>query len=149
MARTEGRRGTYTLLTPGGRAAVAVIGVRGATVDAITNGLFAPASDAPFRVGSIRFGHWANGESVVVTPLDGGRFEIHCHGGSAAAQQICDGLRRSGFQRRADGTADWLPARDDPFQEENVAVLCRCRTRRTAALALRQIDGALIRWLRS
>ena len=85
-------------------------------------------------------------ESVVVTPLDEGRFEIHCHGGEAAVARILEDLRRQGVE-----TVDperWVEQTDPrPWViREAWDVLARCQTARLAAIATDQARGALVDW---
>lgn len=94
--------------------------------------------------------NWDEGEqppeSVVVTPLDEDRFEIHCHGGEAAVARILEDLRRYGVE-----TVDqqrWLEQTDPrPWViREAWDVLARCQTARLAAIAADQARGALVDW---
>lgn len=92
------------LLTPPGRAAVAVIGLWGDDVVHLIDQVFTSTTGkslvdlstqrAPEK--QIFYGRWlATGEDVVVTQCDD-RWEIHCHGGSFAPQKVLDSLFQSG-----------------------------------------------------
>jgi len=102
----EGRpdAATAALLTPPGRGALAIVGVRGPAAAAIVSGLFLPRGKplASWEAGRIGVGAWrgiARGaiaaEEVVVVRTDDG-WEIHGHGGHAAPEAILDDLRRAG-----------------------------------------------------
>ena len=131
------------LLTGVGRSAVAVIGIHGPRAgDAIDQG-FSPNTVAPYRAGQIRYGDW-RGESVVVTPLGGELFEIHCHGGPAAASRIIEDLRGFGVQHVRQ--IQWRQQHTPLLIREANQVLASCLTARTAAIALDQVRGALLKW---
>ena len=95
------------LLTPPGRSAVATIEVVGQQAAGRVSAFFhrAGGSDiatAPLR--EIAYGTWRDvgssgpldslpsGEGIVVARMESHRLEIHCHGGSAAAQRIIGDL---------------------------------------------------------
>jgi tRNA modification GTPase len=144
-----------TVLTGTGRSAIAVIGLSGANAAAILRRCFDPATNAKLSAGQIRYGNWTGpeqtetpAESVVVTPIstkvgDSKRFEIHCHGGTAAIERIVGDLQACGVAR-TDNSAG--------FEVENLlireahSVLAQCLTERMAAIALDQVRGALANW---
>lgn len=85
------------LLTPSGRGALAVVGVAGADAAHIVDAVFAARGGrtvAGRMDGAIAFGRWggAGGEEVVVVRHAAARFEVHCHGGLAAAAAIVASL---------------------------------------------------------
>lgn len=97
------------LLTPPGRSALAVVGVRGpAALPAVATS-FAPRgsrplADRPDRV--VVFGRWGGegGEELVVVRRADDDLEVHCHGGSAAAAAIIHDLVASGCRQVARDT---------------------------------------------
>tara|TARA_R110002049_G_scaffold185580_3_gene353856 strand:+ start:105852 stop:107084 length:1233 start_codon:yes stop_codon:yes gene_type:complete len=131
------------LLTGVGRSAVAVIGARGPAAAAAIEQGFRRRTRSPICDGEIRFGDW-DGEAVVVTRIDAGMFEIHCHGGRLAASRILDDLRDFGVNRV--DQSDWIDADLSLIIREAHQVLPRCLTTRTAAIVLDQVRGALQRW---
>lgn len=139
--------GTYAILTPDGRGAVAVVGVRDSNPDRWFGRLFRPVTQTPPRVGQIRLGTWRGGETVVLVVVASDRYEIQCHGGVAAVDQIVRDLRDEGLGVCEDVSRWCLGTGADRFHHDNVRVLSGCLTDRTAAIALRQVRGALSRWL--
>lgn len=150
-------------LTGGERSAVAVVGVRGpGSAEAIAR-CFTPAKPRRLQAGEVRFGRWhgageensrsakANAaapiatESVVLTPLDDDSFEVHCHGGPAAVDRILSDLQSLGAVRLEPN--QWVPDEQRPLVlREAEEVLRQCLTARTAARAMDQVRGALLRW---
>lgn len=151
-------------LTGTGRSAIAVILIWGEQASEVIADLFQPATGRPFQYGEVRYGTWigsgasdhqAEGESVVLVPLASDRFEIHCHGGKAAAERIQSDLDRAGIEpsspRMTDVAGSIGVATDSIEQsmlDEAVKVLTRCQTTTTAAIALDQVRGALVQWRR-
>jgi tRNA modification GTPase len=89
------------LLTPPGRSALAVIGVRGAAAEEAIAAHFAPRGKRPIQAcpnGSILFGRWGGegGEELVVVRRAADDLEVHCHGGTAAATAILADLAAGG-----------------------------------------------------
>ncbi len=143
-------------LTGHGRSAIAVIGLSGPRAAAILSLCFHGATSAALLPTQIRYGQWRSshadadqgqaGESVVVTPLATDHFEIHCHGGPAAIDNILRELESQGAQIVSH---DQFRVADQPLLiREAEAVLCRCVTARTAAIAMDQVRGALADWAR-
>lgn len=155
---TFGRRAA--LLTGPTRGAVATLAISGSGVESILGRLLRPASAAPILAGQVRYAQWHGGaaaelagESVVVTRSAADPaadrpecWEIHCHGGAAAAARLLEDLRQSGVAI--------VPAADFGLTSgkqteaaprvicEATAVLIQTESRRTAAIALDQIrDG--------
>jgi tRNA modification GTPase len=92
---------------------------------------------------------------VVVVPTGGQRFEIHCHGGSAAIRRVIRDLSLVGVQEVSPRPTGGLPARDestggnrlgDRLISEACEALTQCTTVRTAAIVLDQVRGALRQW---
>ncbi len=105
---------------------------------------FQGATHKPMQPGQIRYGQWKSGESIVVTPLELDRFEIHCHGGEAAIHCILQDLRALGVEIvPAD---QFHPVPKSLLIREAECVLAQCTTTRTAAIAMHQVRGALEEW---
>jgi tRNA modification GTPase len=93
------------------------------------------------------FGHWASGahrEEVVLLRGEGDSLEIHCHGGAAAVERIISALAAAGcevtpWQAWIDGESP------NEIAREATLALAAATTRRTAAILLDQLDGALER----
>jgi tRNA modification GTPase len=134
-------------LTPEGRGAVAVllaVGPHGA--EQVERYFFghanAPLSSRPLN--RVYHGHWGGpeGEDVVVCRRSDSEVEIHCHGGSAAAERIIADLAAAGCQSLA--WRDWLGRQEsDGIRAEAARLLADARTERTAAILLDQYHGAL------
>ncbi len=94
------------LLTPPGRGALAVVGVRGpGAIDLVTR-CFTPRGRQPLAGrpdGAIVFGRWGDpdrGEELVVVRHAADQVEVHCHGGLAASEMVLASLtaeRKTGF----------------------------------------------------
>jgi tRNA modification GTPase len=140
---------TVFQLTGPGRAAVAVLAVAGPdAVEAVDRHFFA-ANGQPLteqKVARIIFGHWdsPSGEELVLCRRDLQSVEIHCHGGLQAASRIHDRLTEEGCQ-----SADWPTwisrQTSNRLQSEAQEAVAHALTRRTVAILLDQIDGALQR----
>lgn len=136
-------------LTPPGRGAVATIGVRGpGAIDAVSR-LFLPAAGKPlhaFLAGRAIFGRFlsrhAVAEEVVVGLVGPDELEIHCHGGSAAAEAILAALKAEGCDLVT--WREWnIAEQADTLAAEATIALTEARTERTAAVLLNQLRGAL------
>ena len=145
------------LLTPVGRGALAVVGVLGADAARLVARLFAPRGARPLHdadrhgegngVAEVRFGRWLGhaggvGEDVVAVVRPGGeRIEVHCHGGTAAAEGVITSLEAAGARRvswhhwlASLGEADWaIEVRE---------ALARVRGPKAARILSRQLAGA-------
>lgn len=136
------------LLTAAGRSAVAVVLVDGPQAINALSKTFEPASGHRFSAGQIRYGQWrSSGESVVVSPLAGDAIEVHCHGGVAAAARVIEDLLSAGCIKADPGFAASAGERVDPLIAQAMATASRCRTTRTAAIAMDQVRGAFADWL--
>jgi tRNA modification GTPase len=137
------------LLTPPGRGALAVVGVAGAGAVAIVDRLFAPRGGRPLvdrDSGSIAFGTWRpTGEDVVVV-AEGGRVEVHGHGGFAAPEGVLASLEAAGVRR---GTwRDWTASSvRGPAASEALRLLPRAGGPVAARILARQASGLLDREL--
>ncbi|QEG38564.1 GTPase [Roseimaritima ulvae] len=149
-------------LTGVGRGGVATVAVWGqnALWQRYLQPFFRPArSGALPRPGDILYGTWhaagreqAAGESVVVTAIDSQHIQVHCHGGRAAVESIMADIGSTGAGRCE--WPQWLAASGCcPLEIEARQVLATTDTRRTAAIALDQLRGALRRaaesWLQT
>ena len=91
---------TVSLLTPPGRGALAVVGVRGCGAAMLVDQAFAARGARPIAAledGAIAYGTWrATGEHVVVARRRADVVEVHCHGGIAAAAAVTGSLVAAG-----------------------------------------------------
>lgn len=136
------------LLTPTGRGAVAVIAAEGPAVVAAIDAAFRAANGRPATeqlLDRIAFGEWGAGEhreEVIVIRSGDAAFEIHCHGGVAAAERILAALESAGCVTLS--RADWVKQHSASLLEaEADAALAQATTRRTAELLLHQRSGVL------
>jgi tRNA modification GTPase len=139
---------SVVLLTAPGRGAVATLVVDGDRATELVGQRFAAAAGRPlsdFPWGAIVFGHWlARGqrEELIVCRIDPRRVEIHCHGGTAAAQRIVESLEQLGARSTPWGR--WLrESGQSPIAIAALECLQQARTERTAAILLDQYRGAL------
>jgi tRNA modification GTPase len=92
------------LLTPPGRSALAVLGVRGPAAERAVAASFRPHGRQPLEArgdAAVVFGRWGGppGEELVVVRRRSDDLEVHCHGGTAASDAILRDLARAGCQR--------------------------------------------------
>jgi len=128
-------------LTPRGRGAISVVGVRGHDARECLDGLFSPGSRKSFSNLSpddpIVYGTWnSTGEDLLVVQTDANSFEVQCHGSLAAVESVTNDLRTAGATQLTD-TATWLNAAND-HQAEIATAMESCLTQRTALHLLRQ-----------
>ncbi|MCR9201001.1 MAG: GTP-binding protein [Planctomycetaceae bacterium] len=122
-----------TRLTPAGRGAVAVLRLQ--TADShVLQSHFAAANGmrlAEAPLGRILYGHWGP-EDLVVVRTGAEEWEIHCHGGQAAVERICDDMNAD--------VQDAFVGDDAPSSLTACLLqqLASCRTRRTAEILLTQ-----------
>lgn len=107
----DGSPSVACLLTPPGRAALAVVGVCGPRALAAVAAYFQPRGSRSLASRgdrSLTFGRWGGpqGEELVVVRRTAAELEVHCHGGVAAAAAILGDLARAGCPQ-VDATA-WL-----------------------------------------
>lgn len=134
---------SVALLTPPGRGALAVVGVRGDGAAAVVDAAFVPRG-GPALVcrgdGAIAYGSWrATAEDVVVVRHGPQRLEVHCHGGLAASAAIIASLEFLGARRE-----EWT-ATLAGFAGEAHAALARVGGPKAARILCRQAAGALDR----
>lgn len=142
---------TVTILTPSGRGAVGTVSVEGPQAVDLVEQCFTAASgnrlmDIPLR--RLVFGRWLpaddRGEELVVSRLADEHIEVHCHGGTAAAELVLSTLENLGARRLSPG--DWLRTGEpDVIAAEARAALAHAKTERTALILLDQYHGALRR----
>jgi tRNA modification GTPase len=138
---------TIAILTGPGRAAVAVLAISGQRAVELTERHFFAANREPLfdqPIGRIIFGHWdsVNGEEMILCRYNSDTIEIHCHGGSQAAPRMLDQFLNEGCQSISWDA--WLARQTgDRLQTEAQMAVAYALTRRTAAILLDQIHGAL------
>jgi tRNA modification GTPase len=98
--------------------------------------------------GQVRYGTWKSntdvpGESIVLTPMPDGSFEIHGHGGEAAVNAILASLNDRNVATV--DASNWRQTQSIVVTEAE-HVLQRCVTGQQAAIALEQTRGALVQW---
>lgn len=138
------------MLTPAGRGAVAVVGVRGARATEVVDACFRrmngrALTELPLEC--IAFGRWqadasSAGEEVVVVRRTADLVEVHCHGGWAAVEAILARLESQGAQR-VDAAAWCALHETDALAAAARRAFAAARTTRTAALLAAQYNGAL------
>jgi tRNA modification GTPase len=138
------------LLTPPGRGALAVVGVAGEAAVGILARLFVPRGSTPLAerpAGTVSFGAWRSAadvpaEDVVVLRRGPREFEIHCHGGLAAADAVLASLERHGCRRRP--WTDWLlDGGAGQVEVEARDALSRAGGPKAARILARQLAGSL------
>lgn len=141
------------LLTPAGRGAVASLQIDGPqSAEFIARHFRRPNASLALR--RVYVGHWnasstaavklGISEEVVVCQIAPQRFEVHCHGGSAASQRILADLEHDGC--RILSWRDWFAAVEpSPIRAAAMSLLAEARTERTALVLLDQYQGALDR----
>jgi tRNA modification GTPase len=144
---TESQPTFVVELTPPGRAAVAVILVDGPGASRAVANHFAPRSGQSIEhlsTGRIYLGRWGSpaGEELIVCRRGDNRFEIHCHGGAAAALAVMNALVNDRCVRST--WQDWVQKNSaDPIAAAARIALAEAVTERTVAILLDQLNGAL------
>ena len=142
---------SVSVLTPAGRGAIAVVEVSGEQATSAVDAIFHPASGrsiADQPEGRILFGRWnsLHGEEVVVcqrSPTDDANaIEVHCHGGRAAIEAVCQSLVAVGCKLVAP-TESLQRGSLDLLQQAAQLALAETVTERTALILLDQLNGAL------
>jgi tRNA modification GTPase len=118
------------LLTPPGRSALAVVGVRGpAAEEAVSTSFHPRGSQALFLRPdhSVIFGRWggAGGEDLVVVRRAADDLEVHCHGGTAAAAAILADLTAGGCQQVT--SREWVGIAASSPQTERATIAAEAR----------------------
>jgi tRNA modification GTPase len=144
-------RTTVTRLTSSAPAAIAVIEVRGERALELVQNHWSPhQGTSDLEIDRIRYGIFRSlpgdpasiGESIVAVRRGLDRFELHCHGGQAAALSILRALIDAGaveLNRR-----EWIE-REVPGRTAAEATedLLQATTLRTASILMDQVRGAL------
>jgi tRNA modification GTPase len=145
MGQEEPNR--VVLLSPEGRGAVATLLVEGASAATVVGEYFFGRRSAPLDsrpLGNILHGRWgsSSGEDVVVCRRAETEVEIHCHGGSAAAQRIVADLTRSVCTQLS--WREWVRRREpSAVRAEARILLADARTELAATILVDQYLGAL------
>ena len=131
-------------LTAAGRSAVAVVAARGADAGEIIARVFQPTGSRDVRrakPGNVYFGHWrSTGEELVVC-VTSQQWEVHCHGGIAAAPKVMEDLVTEGCHQVA--PEDWVLAPGEtPAINLAMRLLADAATPRVAGMLLDQARGA-------
>ena len=153
--------GEFRVLTPPGRAAVAVVSVSAAApelLNSVIDSAFVSQSLITFReapAGRILYGRWEQ-EDIVIVRTGDTRCELHCHGGAAAVSAMIARLEQFGLSQYAvknqhdDAMQHCLHALktngdEAPLQrllnEEITSLLQQTTTLGTARHVLNQQDG--------
>lgn len=131
------------LLTPPGRGALAVVGVRGRGAVGLVDGLFQPRGGTTLAAradGTIAFGSWrSTGEDLVVVRHRSDRLEVHCHGGIAAPAAVIASLEACGVRQES-----WQDGLGAVVREAHEA-LAHVGGPKGARILCRQAAGALDR----
>ncbi|MGL6072643.1 MAG: GTPase [Fimbriiglobus sp.] len=135
----------YSLLTPAGTSAIAVLQLSGKACWEYLRSEFRPAGkplpEDPV-VGLTRFGQLGEGagDEVVLVVHSAERVEIHCHGGPAVVQMLSSHFDAAGAKPASWKDADSLTA---PGKDQRaLAFLAHAPTLRNAAHLLAQYHGA-------
>jgi tRNA modification GTPase len=140
----------FSVLTPAGRGAVAVIAIADAGAVQVVDSFFHAKNRTALAeqpIARIVYGNWRiGGEDLIVCRRDEECVEIHCHGGMQAVATIAADLASAGCEEIS--WQEWL-ARDNscPLQVEAQIALAQAVSTRTALILLDQYHGALNREL--
>jgi tRNA modification GTPase len=138
----------FSVLTPSGRGAVAVIGVMGSQATSVVNQFFAARNGRPLEeqpLLKLVYGHWGS-EDLIVFRRDESSLEIQCHGGSQSVSAIAANLAGAGCHEIP--WREWIGSGNEPsIQTEAQIALAEAASFRTAEILLDQWHGALEREL--
>ncbi len=129
----------FSVLTPKGRGAIAVIAVRGPNADQVIDACFLPAANK--AVGAIKrdiiYGIWnSTGEDLLVVRSGADRYEIQCHGSQAIIDAITGDLQNQGVLPLETAVKD--ESFVSSFRCEIEDLMNQAKTERTAMLLLEQ-----------
>lgn len=142
-----------TLLTPPGRGALSVVAMWGADATRLVEGLFLARGGTPvgaWAPGRIGVGRWrgrGDGEKAMVTAEEVlvvrtvRGWEVHCHGGTAAAAAVVDDLVRLGAESVA--PVEWSGDDRPTVAADARALLSQIDAPRGARILCRQMAGEL------
>jgi tRNA modification GTPase len=138
----------FSVLTPSGRGAVAVIGVTGPQATSVVNQFFAARNGRPLEeqpMLKLVYGHWGS-EDLIVFRRDELSLEIQCHGGSQSVSAIAADLAGAGCREIL--WQKWIGGGNEPsIQTEAQIALAEAASFRAAEILLDQWHGALEREL--
>ena len=155
------RSASACLLTPPGRSALAVVGVRGPRAASAVAASFQPRGGCPLDARPDRavvFGRWGGqqGEELVVVRRTADDLEVHCHGGVAAAAAILRDLVHAGCRQinisawASDASCNGVDAAVDESTRERRQIaaeaqlaLAVARGPHAARLLAHQLSGSL------
>jgi tRNA modification GTPase len=137
------------VLTPFGRGAIATIAVWGTGAIELVARRFRPANRKELTaipIGRVVFGRFemspTTAEELVVGLIAPDEVEIHCHGGKAAVEAICEALVDQGGMLVT--PEEWAAQQmADPLAAQAILALAEARTERSSAILLDQYRGAL------
>lgn len=141
---------TVTQLTPTGRGAIATLALHGPLANACITKCFRPLSPVAhhgFLVGKIYVGVWHGGapeecgEELVVCRTAENCFEIHCHGGQVAVDNIIAAL--AACECVSQPWASAATTQQPAWKRHALQALTQATTERTALILLDQFHGAL------
>ncbi len=141
----------FSVLTPTGRGAVAVVAVHGPQSLTAVDGFFFAKNRRPLfdqSIARIVYGHWGSkgGEDLIVCRRVADHVEIHCHGGSQSVATIVGDLTTTGC--REISWQEWLGHQTKcSLAIEAQIALSQAASLRTATILLDQFHGALQREL--
>jgi tRNA modification GTPase len=140
----------FSVLTPTGRGAVAVIGVRGQHGASFVDQFFVAANGRSLDKQPLLkplYGHWGH-EDLIVFRRDESSLEIQCHGGSQSVAAIVRDLAQAGCREIV--WQDWIADNSGTsIRAEAQIALAEAASFRTAEVLLDQWHGALERELQS
>jgi tRNA modification GTPase len=138
----------FSVFTPTGRGAVAVLAVTGPDAIRAIEPFFQAKNRRPLAeqpIARIVYGHWkSDGEDLVVCRRDAECVEVHCHGGSQAVATIAADLASAGCQEIP--WQQWLSRNETcPLRVESQIALSQAASTRAALILFDQYHGALRR----
>jgi tRNA modification GTPase len=136
----------FSVLTPTGRGAVAVVAVAGPAAVTAVEPYFQARNRKPLseqKIARIVYGNWqTDGEDLVVCRRDSECVEVHCHGGSQAVATIVADLVSVGCVEIS--WQQWLTRSETcPLRVEAQFELSQAASTRAALILLDQFHGAL------
>jgi tRNA modification GTPase len=138
----------FSVLTPSGRGAVAVIGVAGSQATSVVNQFFVARNGRPLDeqpLSKLIYGHWGS-EDLIVFRRDESSLEVQCHGGSQSVSAIVTDLVAAGS--REIPWQEWVAGGNETsISTEAQIALAEAASFRTAEILLDQWHGALEREL--